>query len=152
RVRKAIQRAVDVDSIIAASYSGTSPKATGIVPVGILGHRDKGGYSYNPSEARASLAKAGVSDLSLQLRYDATDTTYPTPAQIVQANLADIGIAVELMPLDSGPYWELGLESKGKQWRDLQLTIMAYRTGPDPADALQWFTKSQVGVWNWERW
>ncbi|MGC1486796.1 MAG: hypothetical protein WA784_03300, partial [Albidovulum sp.] len=43
-------------------------------------------------------------------------------------------------------------ESEGDDWKDLQLTIIAYKTGPDPADALQWFHSSQVGVWNWERW
>lgn len=152
RVRKAIQRAVDAESVIAASYSGTSPVGTGIVPQGILGHREKAGYSYNPEEAKALLAEAGVSDLSLTLHYDVTSSTDETTAQVIQANLGDVGITVELMPTDSGPYWELGQESKGEQWKDLQLTIIAYRTGPEPADAMQWFTKSQVGVWNWERW
>ena len=152
RVRKAIQRAIDVDSIIEASYAGTSPKATGPIPAGILGHRDKAGYSYDPEAAKALLGEAGVENLSLQLRYDVTDTTYASTAQIIQANLADIGIEVDLVPVDSGPYWELGVESKGSQWKDLQLTIMAFRAGPDPDDVLQWFTKDQIGSWNWERW
>lgn len=152
RVRKAIQRAVDVDAIIEASYAGTAPKATGPIPVGILGHRDKAGYTYDPAAAKALMAEAGVTDLSLQLRYDVTDTAYASTAQIIQANLADIGIKVDLVPLDSGPYWELGVEAKGNQWKDLQLTIMAFRTGPDPDDVVQWFTKDQIGSWNWERW
>ena len=29
---------------------------------------------------------------------------------------------------------------------------MRYRTSPDPSDVMQWFVKSQIGVWNWERW
>ena len=29
---------------------------------------------------------------------------------------------------------------------------MRYRCTPDPADAIQWFKKDQIGVWNWERW
>jgi peptide/nickel transport system substrate-binding protein len=29
---------------------------------------------------------------------------------------------------------------------------MRFRTSPDPSDTMQWFVKSQVGVWNWERW
>lgn len=152
RVRKAIQRAVDVEAVIAASYSGTSPAGTGIVPPGILGHREKAGYSYNPDEARALLKEAGVSDLSLILRYDSSSGVDATSAQIIQANLADVGVKVELTPTDSGPYWELGQESKGDQWKDHQMIIMAFRTGPEPADAMQWFTKSQIGVWNWERW
>lgn len=152
RVRKAIQRAVDVEAVIAASYSGTSPAGTGIVPPGILGHREKAGYSHNPGEAKALLAEAGVTDLSLKLRYDASSSVDATTAQVIQANLADVGITIELVPTESGPYWELGQESKGDQWKDHQLIIMAFRTGPEPADAMQWFTKSQIGIWNWERW
>jgi len=152
RVRKAIQRAIDVDSIIAASYAGTSPTATGIVPVGVLGHRKKAGYGFKPNEAKALLAEAGVSDLSLDLRYDSSSAVDATTAQVIQANLGDVGVKVNLLPTDSGPYWELGQQSKGDQWKELQLTIIAYRTGPDPADAMQWFPSNQVGVWNWERW
>ena len=51
-----------------------------------------------------------------------------------------------------GPFWNLGLESKGEDWKTLQLWWMRYRTSPDPSDVMQWFVKSQIGVWNWERW
>ena len=73
-------------------------------------------------------------------------------SQIIQTNLADVGIKVEIIPLDSGPFWNLGLESQGEDWKTLQLWMMRYRTSPDPSDMIQWFVKSQVGVWNWERW
>lgn len=152
RVRQAIQRAVDVDSVVQASFAGTANVAGGIVPEGLLGNRPKAGYSYDVEAAKALLAEAGVSDLSLDLRYDVSNNFDATTSQVIQANLADIGITVNLMPTDSGAYWELGLESKGDTWKDLQLTLMAYTTGPDPADALQWFQANQVGVWNWERW
>jgi len=152
RVRKAIQRGIDMASVVEGAYAGTAIVAGGIVPPGILGHRKEAGYAYAPDEARALLAEAGVSGLSLDLRYDVTNNADAIIAQIVQANLADIGIMVDLKPTDSGVYWNLGLESKGSDWKGLQLTIMAYRTGPDPADALQWFHSDQVGIWNWERW
>jgi peptide/nickel transport system substrate-binding protein len=29
---------------------------------------------------------------------------------------------------------------------------MHFNTTPDPADAIQWFRKNQIGIWNWERW
>jgi len=152
RVRQAIQRAIDVDSILEASYPDNSPKAAGIVPVGLLGHREKAGYQYDPKAAKALLDQAGVDNLSLKLRYDTSDTAYAGTAQIIQSNLQDVGIQVELVPLDDGPYWELGVEAKGDQWKDMQLTIMAFRAGPDPDDSVQWFTKNQIGSWNWERW
>src|SRR5262249_45009278 len=40
RVRKAIQYAVDVDAIIQAAYGGVTPHSYGIVPPGLIGHRD----------------------------------------------------------------------------------------------------------------
>jgi peptide/nickel transport system substrate-binding protein len=151
RVRQAIQRAVDVDSIIDAAYEGASPKAFGVVPLGLLGYRTQSKYGYNPEEAKKLLADAGVSGLSLELKV-LNDAINVTTAQIIQANLGDVGIKVDIIPLDSGPYWNLGLESKGTDWKTLQLWTMRYRTSPDPHDMIQWFVKSQVGVWNWERW
>jgi peptide/nickel transport system substrate-binding protein len=151
RVRKAIQRAIDVKSILDAAYGGTAPLAHGVVPEGVLGHRTEAKYSFNPDEARALLKEAGVSDLSLE--YKTLNEAYRiTAAQIVQANLADVGIKLDIIPLDSGPFWNLGLESKGEDWKNLQLWWMRFRGSPDPSDPIQWFVKSQVGVWNWERW
>jgi len=151
KVRKAIQRAVDVDAVLQAAYAGIAPKAFGVIPIGVLGHRDSSKYSYKPDEARALLKDAGVTNLSLELK-TLNQTDRLAAAQVIQANLADVGVEVKIIPLDSGPFWNLGLESKGDDWKNLQLWIMQYRTSPDPADAIQWFLKDQVGVWNWERW
>jgi len=151
RVRKAIQRAIDVDSILQAAYGGVAPKSYGIVTPGVVGYRETSSYSYKPDEAKALLAQAGVSNLELELKMENTQERQ-TEAQIIQANLADVGIKLTITPLDSGPFWNLGQESKGDAWKTLELWLMEYRTQPDASDALQWFTKSQVGVWNWERW
>jgi peptide/nickel transport system substrate-binding protein len=151
RVRKAIQRAIDVDSILQAAYGGTAQKSHGVTPLGINGNRSESKYSYNPEEAKALLAEAGVSDLSLEFK-TLNESYRLTAAQVVQANLADVGIKLEIIPVDSGPFWNLGLESKGEDWKDLQMWWMRYRTSPDPSDGIQWFIKAQVGIWNWERW
>jgi peptide/nickel transport system substrate-binding protein len=151
RVRKAIQRAIDVDSILAAAYGGTAQKSHGVTPLGINGNRSESKYSYNPEEAKALLAEAGVSDLALEFK-TLNESYRLTVAQIVQSNLADVGIKLEIIPVDSGPFWNLGLETKGEDWKNLQMWMMRYRTSPDPSDGLQWFVKSQVGIWNWERW
>ena len=97
------------------------------------------------------LDSAGVSGLSLTLQ-TMNRQERMTAAQIIQANLGEIGIQAEIVPLDSGPFWNLGQEAKGDDWKDLQLWIMRYGGAPDPYDHFQWFRKSQVGVWNWERW
>ncbi len=151
RVRKAIQRAIDSEAILAGAYGGAAPRSYGVTPIGVLGQRKESKYSYNPEEAKALLAEAGVSDLSLELKVLNEGFRIAT-AQIIQSNLADVGIKVEIIPVDSGPFWDLGLEEKGDAWKSLQLWTMRYRTSPDPADGIQWFVKSQVGIWNWERW
>lgn len=151
-VRQAIQHAVDVDSILAGAYSGTTAKSNGIVCPGLIGHRSATKfYSYDPAKAKALMDQSGVTGLTLSLRTLNNQERMLT-AQIIQANLAVIGITVEILPLDSGPFWEMGSESAGDTWKDLQLWTMRFAGTPDPYEATQWFKSDQVGIWNWERW
>ena len=70
---------------------------------------------------------------------------------MIQANLAEIGIDVEIKPHDSGTFWTIGDESAGDAWKDLQLILNRFSMQPDPSFATAWFTPEQIGVWNWER-
>lgn len=152
RVRRAIQHAIDVDSILAGAYSGTTTKSNGIICPGLIGQRDSTTYySYDPARARELLAEAGVAGLELTIRTLNTQERMLT-AQIIQANLATVGVTVSVLPLDSGSYWEMGQESAGDTWQDLELWLMRFGTTPDPYEATSWFVSEQVGVWNWERW
>ena len=151
RVRKGIQHAVDVESILLAAYNGVSHPSYGPVPPGLVGKRNETKYSYDPAKATALISEAGATGLELTLKtLNAQDRMLA--AQIIQANLGAVGIKLEIIPLESGPFWDMGQESKGEAWKDLQLWIMRYGTGPDPFSVMQWFVRSQVGIWNWERW
>jgi peptide/nickel transport system substrate-binding protein len=151
RVRQAIQHAVDVDSIIAGAYSGIAERSYGIVSPGLPGKRDAGKIDFNPEKSKALLAEAGVSGLELELKTLNVQERL-LASQIIQANLAAVGITAKVIPVDSGPFWEMGQESKGEQWKDLQIWLMRFGSGPDPFEPFQWFRKDQIGVWNWERW
>ncbi len=151
KVREAIQYAIDRDAVVQGAYGGTVEPSYGVVCPGLVGKRDQSQYSYDPEKARALLAEAGVSGLELTLRTLNNQERVLT-AQIIQANLADVGITVKVIPLDSGPFWEMGQESKGDTWKDLELWIMRYGAGTDPYEPFQWFKRDQVGIWNWERW
>ncbi len=151
RVRQAIQRAVDVDSIVEAAYFDNAPRSYGIVPPGVFGSRSSAGFSRDIDAAKALIAEAGAAGLELELK-TLNQQDRLVAAQIIQANLAEIGITVKVIPLDSGPFWSLGRESKGDDWMDAQLWIMRFGGALDPADYFQWFTKEQIGNWNWERW
>ena len=151
-LRRAIQHAVDVDSILAGAYSGTTSKSHGIICPGLIGQREATTYyQYDPERAAELAAEAGAQGLELTLR-TLNNQERMLAAQIIQANLGAIGIRVKVIPLDSGPFWEMGQESKGDTWKDLELWLMRFGTTPDPYEATQWFVSDQVGVWNWERW
>ena len=152
RVRQAIQYAVDVQSALDAAYGGLTTRARGIVLPGLIGHRETTKFEKpDPEKARQLLKEAGVSNLELELRC-LPDSDKKTLAQVVQANLADVGINVVITPTDPGPFWNLGIEAEGEDWKDLQLYIHEFGDAPDPSQMTQWYVSEQVGVWNWERW
>lgn len=152
RVRQAIQRAINTDGIRQIAFKGVAAEAHGIVPPGILGSRKEHGYAYDPEAAKALLAEAGVEDLELSIVTINNNRERLLAAQIMQQNLAAIGVTLNIQPLESGQFWGYGRESKGDAWKDSQLWIMRFGGNVDPSDYFQWFISEQKGNWNWERW
>ena len=152
RVRQAIQRAVNVDQIQSVAFTDVAEKAHGLVPPGLVGNREAAGYPFDVEAAKALIEEAGVTDLSLDLVTLGDNRQRLLAAQIVQENLAQIGITVNVKPLDTGAFWELGREDRGDAWKDSQMWIMRFGGNVDPSDYFQWFTTDQKGNWNWERW
>jgi len=153
RVRQAVQYAIDADQIIEAAFFGAAVKATGMVAPGLVGHRERNLIEKrDPDKARALLAEAGLADGFSTTISVLNQTDRVAAAQVIQAQLAEVGIIAEVLPYESGVYWSLGQQSDGEMWKDLQISFLRYAVAPDPSWALMWFTCDQVGVWNWERW
>ena len=150
RVRKAIQMAVDVDAVNLAAFFGVAQRATGPLSPGQVGHRGYNLTEHDPDKARALLEEAGAEGLTLRLAA-LNKAENLTIAQVIQANLAAVGVSVEIDILESGSFWTLGMESEGEQWKDVQLIISGWNQGPDPSWVMQWSVPSQIGIWNWER-
>jgi peptide/nickel transport system substrate-binding protein len=152
-LRKAIQYAIDVPQILDAAYFGQAAPSTGLVAPGLIGHREE---SIVPPKgdldrARVYLEMAGGPP-SEPITIDTLNaTTWQTIAQVIQAQLGQIGIEVQINVQDSGSFWTLGMESKGDRWKKMQLVINRFSMMPDPFYATTWFTTEQVGKWNWER-
>lgn len=152
-LRKAIQYAIDVKQVVDAAYFGEAAPATGLVAPGLPGHREHAGIpvSGDLDKARAFLAAAGGPP-SQPLTIDALNATeWTTMAQIIQAQLAQVGIPTQINVQDSGSFWTLGMESEGDRWKNMQLVLNRFSMLPDPYYATSWFISDQVGVWNWER-
>ncbi len=153
RLRQAAQYAVNVNQILEAAYFGLAEPATGIVPPGLVGHRDAPliAFEGDPDYSRQLLEEAGMSG-GFDCRIDTLNKqSYLAACQVIQANLAEVGINAEINVHDPGVWWTMGDEQAGDDWKDLQIMYGRFSSNPDPGWYTMWFTPQQVGIWNWER-
>ena len=114
RVRQALAYGVDKQRIVDNFYPNGSLVAGQFMPPGIFGYTSEvEGYSYDPEMARALLEEAAA-ELGFTLPLETT-LTYrnvvrgylPDPATVavdLQAQLADLGINVEVVEMESGAF------------------------------------------------
>lgn len=148
-MRRAVQYAVDRKAVVDAAYFGAAATATGIIAPGLPGHREKNLFDFDPDRARDMIAKEGLAGTTITLDI-LNKTERLTAAQVVQSNLQDVGLTVEIKQNDSGTFWTLGAK-EGDYYKKLQMIISRFSMQPDPSWATAWFTRDQIGVWNWER-
>ncbi len=146
KLRHAIQYAIDVPTIMAAAYFGAAEPSTGIIAPGLAGHRDAPltGVSADLEKAQALMAESGETNVSLAIDV-LNKSANVTAAQIIQANLAAIGVTLEIRLHEGATFWELGSNE------DLELVLNRFSMTPDPYYATSWFITEQAGIWNWER-
>lgn len=96
RVRQAFFHALDMDKIIENGLLGNGAKATSFLPESHPNyHEASTQYDYDPEKAKALLAEAGVSDLSITLL--TTDTGWVADiAPLIKENLDAIGVDTTL--------------------------------------------------------
>ena len=149
KVRQAIRWAIDVEAIIQGAYAGAVSRAKTLLAPGLLGSwTDAPLYNRDVEKATALIAESGKTGLTFSFTCQ-NDATSLAVAQIAQANLAEVGITLNINALDSGAYWALGADDASK---DLELSLIPYSSKFDPSFQTQWFLASQIGLWNWQRW
>jgi len=150
-VRKAIRQAIDVPGIIQAAYDGVWQRARAIIPetMGLGYWADAPEYPRDVAAAKALMQTAGVSGAKLSFTcVDAASDK--VVAQVVQQNLAEIGIEVTISVQDAATFWNIPGNGGGGDKR--QLVYSYYVTEPDPAWSMEWWTTDQIGLWNWCDW
>jgi len=111
RVRRAIQHAINKQSIIDNIYQGAASVAVQGMPPGLIGYNDEiEGYEYDPELARDLLEQAGYPDGFDVTMYQMGSTSrpyFPVPneiSQAIQTDLAAVGINATLYTADWGTY------------------------------------------------
>lgn len=107
RVRKALAKAIDIDSIIKAVTFGYGTPANSYIPAGGMYYNpDNMRYTQNQEEAKALLKEAGVEDLELDMVVQAGDANYEQVAVLVQDQLSKMGIDVNIVKQEPGQTWD----------------------------------------------
>lgn len=100
RIRQAIQYGHNRQSHIDAATAGTATSSCSMaVPAGVPWDTDYCPYPYDPDKARSLLEEAGATDLTFRFPF-ANVAWHTVMAQIFQAEMADIGINIELESQD----------------------------------------------------
>lgn len=102
RVRRAINHAVNIPAILERVMQGRGVLAAGTIPPGLDGaDSTRARYPFDPERARQLLTEAGhASGLKLQL-WRSARAEYARIAQAIQADLAKVGIALEIVERDA---------------------------------------------------
>ena len=137
-VRKAVQMAVDVDTIVASVYAGDAIVENGIIPTGVWGHNDAlQRPAYSAENAKKLLADAGYAEgeVSFTLAMDSSSSSNTQLVyQLVQQQLKDAGIMVEIKPYDESSW--LDLRKSGEMDAFIANWTMDYN---DPANIMYTF-------------
>jgi ABC-type transport system substrate-binding protein len=110
RVRQAFAMAIDRQRIVDNFYPPASSVATQFMPPAIFGFSEgQDWWAYDPEQAKAILKEEGVlPGFKTTITYrDVVRAYLPNPgvvAQDIQAQLADIGVEVEIVVMESGAF------------------------------------------------
>lgn len=107
RVRQALNYAIDLDLIIETILEGYAQPSQGPMGANIPGASDEIElYPFDPNRARELLAEAGFEDGFTATIYMQQNNTVASIAEVISAQLRDVGIILEIQRLELSAFQE----------------------------------------------
>lgn len=107
-LRLAVQHAINKESVAEVVASGHYTIGAGPIAPTLIGYdpslAEK--YSYDPEAAKALIAESGLSDITFELANRA-NSFWPLLGQLIQADLAAVGITANLQSLEDAEFFDL---------------------------------------------
>ncbi|HEV7366164.1 MAG TPA: ABC transporter substrate-binding protein [Gemmatimonadales bacterium] len=102
RVRRALNHAVDVPTLLTTLFAGRGVPAAGALPPGISGYDStRTPYSFDPTEAKRLLADAGYPNGFAIKLWRTPRAELARLAQSIQQSLAEVGVRAEIVERDA---------------------------------------------------
>jgi len=136
KIRQAICSAFDYQSFASAISGGLASVPSGAIPPNMWGHNPNLRiYKFDLEKAKKLVVESGLSKdkLKLRLAYIGTTQFYAQSAQMLQANLAQIGITLELTP---GPWATIWEQAKNLDTAPNIQSMTWWPSWPSPSDWL----------------
>ena len=99
-VRRALGMALDKEAMVYAAYDGWGIPVWEMMPMALAGSSNEGIRSFDPDGAKALLAEHNIDPATLSFDMIAYSEEKRRMAEVVQANLADIGITTTITMID----------------------------------------------------
>jgi peptide/nickel transport system substrate-binding protein len=127
-LRQAIARAIDKETINQNVFFGSGEVGCNLIPPGHWAYTEIDCPGYDPEAAQQLVAESGFDTSTPIIFRTFTDRGFGVPvAEIIQSNLTDIGLTVEIEPLE----WAFYVEDA---WvgRNFEMTLAWYTREIDP--------------------
>lgn len=141
--RKAVSSAINYNGLVAALQGGIV-RTPGIIPAGLVGYDASAPqYTYDMTKAKSYLKASGYSGKkeSLTLTYTQGDSDEQLAAQLMQSELAPLGITLKVEALQWATQWAKAQAKSPSARQDIFLMYW----WPDYADPFSWFTNLYQG-------
>lgn len=107
-LRQAVQHAINKENVAEVVSSGHYTLGAGPIAPTLIGYDPSLAetYAYDPEAARALITESGLTDISFDL-VNRTNSFWPVLGQLIQADLAAVGITANLQSLEDAEFFDL---------------------------------------------
>ena len=103
-VRHAINSAINKEDVVTVAVNNLGTPAKSQTPINLVGTSDEGADEYNVEKAREYLAESGVNPSDIYFSIICSNDMKKRAAEVIQANLKEIGITCDIESMDLATY------------------------------------------------
>jgi peptide/nickel transport system substrate-binding protein len=145
KLREACRYAIDVNRILKGAFFGVADRANTILPPGMPGHWvEAPEYKVDIEKAKQLLKEGGKPDGFKVRCFGWSDEQVKIIAEMVKADLAKIGVDVDIIVKETGAF------NEATKAGEPEMYVSFFATTIDPGYAMVWFTSDNS--WNISHW